>query len=337
MDFYDRGVLMDLNSYIDVTPDLAADQFIGDATNRYRSKDGKYYGVPWEGPDTAIFAINQDMAEKAGVDPTGASIKTWDDFTEAAKKMVVMDGSDMTVAGTLIGDHSYIEQFNGWLTANGGAIANDDFSKPTFNNDRSVQLMEWQLQLLKDVSFPISPERQDSQLFMQGKVGMIQAGTWSVAEFANAPEGFRYEFFIFPQGPQGDGTHASTTWSNMFVIPKKTANPDDAFALMKYCTTPPAVLQRFKLSGRTTPHKSIFDSDTWNEVIAKNPQKKIVIPAAEAGSTYPFFPFFTEANDAIGVELAKIMTGTKDVQQGLTDAETAVIEVIKRRASSLGA
>ena len=27
-------------------PELAPDQFYGDATNRYRSKDGKYYGVP---------------------------------------------------------------------------------------------------------------------------------------------------------------------------------------------------------------------------------------------------------------------------------------------------
>jgi multiple sugar transport system substrate-binding protein len=332
-DFYDRGVISELDSYIAVTPELAADKFIGDATNEYRSKDGKYYGVPWEGPDSAIYAINQDLAEKAGVDPTGKAIKTWDDLLQAAKKMTKMNGSEMEIAGLLGQDHRYIEYFNGLLTSNGGSIATDNFTKPNFNNEKGQQVMEWSLQLLKEVSFPISPDRQDSQLFMSGKAAMMQAGTWSTAEFANAPEGFRYEFFIFPQGPQGDGKHASTTWSNMFLIPKKVADPDAAFALMKFCTTPPGVLQRFKLSARTTPLKAIFESDTWNEVVAKNPQKKITIPAAEAGSTYPFFPFFTEANDAIGVELNKVMTGQADVKAGLAAAEAAVNEVIKRRAA----
>ncbi len=333
-DFYDRGVLRELDDYIAPIAELAPDQFYGDATNEYRSKAGKYYGVPWEGPDSAIYAINMDLAEEAGLDPTGQDIKTWDDFTAAAKAMTKVENGEMVQAGTLIGSHRYIEQFNGLLTANGGSIANEDFTEPTFNNDRAVQLMEWQLQLLDEVSFPISPERQDTQLFLQGQVGIIQAGTWSTTNFTDtSPEGFRYEFFMFPQGPQGDGEHASTTWSNMFVLPKNTDNPDAAFNLMRYCTTPPVVIRRFEFSTRTTPHKSIFESAKWDEVLETYPQKWIVIPAAQAGSVYPFFPFFTEANDAIGVELEKIMIGEKGIEEGLTDAETAVMEVITRRTA----
>jgi ABC-type glycerol-3-phosphate transport system substrate-binding protein len=333
-DFYDRGVLRELDDYLAPVAELAPDQFYGDATNEYRSKAGKYYGVPWEGPDSAIYAINMDLAEEAGLDPTGQEIKTWDDFTAAAQAMTKVENGEMVQAGTLIGSHRSIEQFNGLLTANGGAIANEDFTEPAFNNDRAVQLMEWQLQLLDEVSFPISPERQDTQLFLQGQVGIIQAGTWSTTNFTDtSPEGFRYDFFMFPQGPQGDGEHASTTWSNMFVLPQKTDNPDAAFNLMRYCTTPPVVIKRFEFSTRTTPHKSIFESAKWDEVLEKYPQKWIVIPAAQAGSVYPFFPFFTEANDAIGVELEKIMIGEKGIEEGLTDAEAAVMEVITRRTA----
>ena len=103
---------------------------------------------------------------------------------------------------------------------------------------------------------------------------------------------------------------------------------------MKYCTTPPVVITRFEISTRTTPHKAIFESDAWQKVLEDTPQKAIVIPAAEAGSTYPFFPFFTEANDAIGVELEKIMVGEKTVEEALADAEAAVQEVIDRRTGS---
>jgi ABC-type glycerol-3-phosphate transport system substrate-binding protein len=327
-------VLRELDDYIAPVAELAPDQFYGDATNEYRSKEGKYYGVPWEGPDSAIYAINMDLAEEAGLDPTGQDIKTWDDFTAAARAMTKVENGDMVQAGTLIGSHRYIEQFNGLLTANGGAIANEDFTEPTFNNDRAAQILEWQLQLLEETSFPISPERQDTQLFLQGQVGIIQAGTWSTTNFTDtSPEGFRYDFFIFPQGPQGDGEHASTTWSNMFVLPQKTDNPDAAFNLMRYCTTPPVVITRFEFSTRTTPHKSIFESAKWEEVLEKYPQKWIVIPAAQAGSVYPFFPFFTEANDAIGVELEKIMIGEKGIEEGLADAEAAVMEVITRRTA----
>jgi len=330
-DFYDRGVLLDLDEYIAVVPELAPDQFYGDATNRYRSKSGKYYGVPWEGPETSIYAINLDLADEAGINPT--EIKTWDDYTAAAEAMTKFDGDEMTQAGTLVQSHRYIEQFNGLLVSNGTDIANEDFTEPTFDNDRGVQVMEYQLDLLDKYSFPISPERQDEQFFFQGEVGMIQAGTWSTTNFtATSPEGFRYDFFIFPQGPQGDGVHGGTTWSNMFVLPKKTGHPDAAFALMAYCTTPPVVIKRFEFSTRTTPHKSIFESAKWEEVLKEYPQRWITIPASEAGSVYPFFPFFTEANDAIGVELEKIMTGDVTVQEGLDAADAAVKDVIARRA-----
>ncbi|MCJ7736051.1 MAG: extracellular solute-binding protein, partial [Anaerolineae bacterium] len=329
-DFYDRGILLDLDDYIAPVAELAPDRFYGDATNEYRSKDGKYYGVPWEGPDSAIYAINLNLADEAGIDP--AEIKTWADFDAACEAMTVFDGDEMVQAGTLIGSHRYIEQFNSLLTANGGVMANEDFTEPTFNSDKGVEVMDRDLDLLAKYSFPISPERQDTQLFFQGQVGIVGAGTWSTTNFTDtSPEGFRYEFFVHPQGSQGDGVHAGTTWSNTFVVPKKIESPDAAFELLKYCTTPPIVITRFEFSTRTTPHKSIFESAKWDEVLEAYPQKWITIPAAQAGSTYPFYPFFTEANDAIGVELEKVMMGELTSEEGLEAADVAVRDVIARR------
>jgi len=335
-EFYDRGVLLDLDDYISTVPELAPDQFYGEATNTYRSKDGKYYGVPWEGPDSSIIAVNSNLLAEVGLDPQGADIKTWDDFIEAAKALTKREGDEVTQAGYLVQSYRGIETFNSWLVSNGGAMHDESFSQATFNNEQGLAVMEMQLALLNEhqVSFPISPDRQDQQLFVQGKAAMIHAGTWSTTTLDDQkPEGFEYWYMIFPQGPQGQGK-AGTTWSNMFVLPKATSNPDAAWALMKYCTTPPVVITRFELSTRTTPHKSIFDTEKWNEVLQRAPQRAVTTPAAEAGGVYPFFPFFTEANDAIGIELEQVMTAGKDPQEALNEAERKVNEVIARRANA---
>lgn len=335
-EFYDRGVLLDLDDYISTVPELAPDQFYGEATNMYRSKNAKYYGVPWEGPDSSIIAVNSNLLKEAGFDPQGADIKTWDDFVEAAKALTKREGDEITQAGYLVPDHRYIETFNSFLVGNGGAMHDEDFAAATFNTEQGLQVLEMQLALLNEhkVSFPIAPERQDEQLFLQGKAGMIHAGTWSTSSLDDQkPEGFEYWYIIFPQGPQGAGK-AGTTWSNMFVLPKATQNVEAAWALMKYCTTPPVVITRFELSTRTTPHKAIFESEKWTEVLERAPQRVVTTPAAEAGGVYPFFPFFTEANDAIGIELQQVMTAGKDPQEALNEAERKVNEVIARRASA---
>ena len=119
----------------------------------------------------------------------------------------------------------------------------------------------------------------------------------------------------------------------MFTLPKKGKNLEAAWNLMKYCTTPPVVIKRFELSTRTTPLKAIFESPAWQEVLKKAPQREITTKAAEAGGVYPFFPFFTEANDAIGPELEKAILGQIGVEEALAEAERKVTEVIKRRAA----
>ncbi|MBX3012324.1 MAG: extracellular solute-binding protein [Caldilineaceae bacterium] len=335
-EFYDRGVLLDLDDYISTVPELAPDQFYGEATNTYRSKDGKFYGVPWEGPDSSIIAVNSNLLAEAGYDPQGADIQTWDDFVEAAKALTKYEGDEVTQAGYLVQSYRSIETFNSWLVSNGGTMHDEAFSAATFNTEAGLAVMEMQLALLNEhkVSFPISPDRQDTQLFVQGKAAMVHAGTWSTTTFDDQkPEGFEYWYMIFPQGPQGQGK-AGTTWSNMFVLPKATANSDAAWALMKYCTTPPVVITRFELSTRTTPHKSIFDTEKWTEVLQRAPQRAVTTSAAEAGGVYPFFPFFTEANDAIGIELEQVMTAGKDPQEAINEAERKVNEVIARRTNA---
>ncbi len=335
-ELFDRGVLLDINPYLANVPELAPDQFFGESTTRYRSKGNTFYGVPWEGPDSGIIAVNSKLAKEAGLDPLGADIKTWDDFIKAAQAMTKTEGDEITQAGFLVNTFSYIEPFASWLYSNGGTMSNELFTEPTFNTEAGAQVLQKEYDLLNKykVSFPPSPDRQDSQLFMQGKAGMMYAGTWSTAEFTGAaPEGFEFWYILFPQGPAGT-KQGATTWSNMFVLPKQGKNLDQAFDLMKYCTTPPVVIKRFELSTRTTPIKALFESPAWKDVLTKAPQRIITTQAAQVGNIYPYFPFFEEANNAIGPELEKAILGQQSPQAALAAAETKVKDVIARRTAA---
>ncbi|NPV07356.1 MAG: extracellular solute-binding protein [Anaerolineae bacterium] len=337
-DFWDRGILLELNDYLDAVPELAPDMFYGESTNIYRSKAGSYYGIPYWGPDSQVIALNSKLFEEAGLDPQGADIETWEDFVDATKALTKTNGDEVEQAGFLVGSMRYIESFSTWMYSNGGALHDPDITQPTFNNERGAQVMQLQLDLLNThkVSFPISPERQDTQLFLQSQAAMVAWGTWSPTYIGgNAPEGFEYWLITFPRGPQGDGPGA-TTWSNMMVIPKKAKYPDLSFELARYVATPPNVITRFELSNRLAPLKALYESDAWRAKLESVPQLAIVTEAAEVGGVYPFFPFFTEANDAIGTELEQVMLGEKSVEEGLAEAEARVIEVIQRRQTTGG-
>lgn len=57
------------------------------------SKDGTYYGAPTHLGATVVY-YHQEMMDEAGVDID--SIKTWDDYVEAGKKVVEATGKPMT-------------------------------------------------------------------------------------------------------------------------------------------------------------------------------------------------------------------------------------------------
>ena len=136
-DFYDRGVLTELDAFLGQTPELAPDKFFG-VSNFYRTTKGKTFGVPMEGPDSNVVLINTKIFKEAGLDPQGENIKTWDDFAETARKLTKRDASgNITQAGWLVQDWRGIEGFATWTYANGGQIQDQDQTKALFEGDNA--------------------------------------------------------------------------------------------------------------------------------------------------------------------------------------------------------
>lgn len=127
--------LVELNSIVE--PELK--NLIKARLDNY-AKDGKYYGIDYHVGATVMF-YNKDYMDKAGVNID--SIKTWDDYVAAGKKVVAATGKPMTTVETT--EHwSYYPLIN----QQGSDIFDKD-GKVILDNETNTKT----LQFLKDMLY----------------------------------------------------------------------------------------------------------------------------------------------------------------------------------------
>src|SRR2546430_524054 len=106
-DLWERHVLYRMNDLIAMTPEAQAKQFIP-VSYTANTEHGAIYGVPVDGPDSAIIMMNVDLIAKALGWPAATPqdiwawpnrVRTWDDLTKLALALTKRSGSKFTVAG----------------------------------------------------------------------------------------------------------------------------------------------------------------------------------------------------------------------------------------------
>jgi lactose/L-arabinose transport system substrate-binding protein len=88
--------------------------------------NNRIYGVPWDIGPTLLF-YRTDMFKEAGIDPN--SIKTWDDYIAAGKKLVQHFNGKVMMGPAGVGDDALMkmmlsEEGSGYFDANGNITVN---------------------------------------------------------------------------------------------------------------------------------------------------------------------------------------------------------------------
>jgi multiple sugar transport system substrate-binding protein len=170
---------------------------------------GKQYGLPTSF-SAVILYYNKALFKAAGVSyPT--SSWTWSDELAAAKK--ITDPSKGIYG--LYQPVTYNE-FYKVLVQNGGSFLNKAGTKVAFDTPAGVAAAKW----LTEKSGTVMPTiaqgqgtpNDDTNLFMQGKLGMDITGTWEIGAFAKAPAD--WDIAVEP----GNTKQASATFSNAVGI-----------------------------------------------------------------------------------------------------------------------
>ncbi len=187
------------------------------------------YSLPWDSGPTVLY-YRRDLLAEAGIDP--ASLKTWDDFIAAGKKLQEATGGKVQMATmNMIDDDGW---FRPLASQEGCAFFSEDGQTVTINQPGCVTALET-MKKMKDAGILANGD-------WGGQIQNIKAGTVATAFYggwyegtirSNAPDqSGKWGVIPMPAGPAG--VRAANWGGSSLAIPGTSDNPEAAWAYVEY-------------------------------------------------------------------------------------------------------
>ena len=325
LDYQSRGVLLNLQPYLDQNPDMLKGVY-PQTLEAYNTADGMY-GLPRDFQTIVLF-YNKDMFDAAGVAYPTADW-TYDDLRNAAKQLTQDSNSDGKIDQygfySDLWDMELIWSEAIW--AYGGDIINADHTKTLIGEPKAREA--WQLfhdMMFEDKSWPDSNTAGEygGDPFLAGVAAMTTIGHWAVPGYAEV--NFKWDVAPMPKGPAGQATSVNSAG---FVVGKSSKNPDAAFEFLKYVLSEAAQKRLAELGFACPVLKSVAESDSFLKQSTQIDQK-VFLDSLVFAHMKPVFKGYDEWSSAIGDGMASIWTGEADLEPTLDDAVKAADEVLAR-------
>ena len=221
--------------------------------------DEKYYAVPKD-VDTIALWYNKAMFDEAGLAYPTADW-TWDDVTEAAKKLTKEDGSQYGLA--VRNDNNQAGYYN-LVYDNGGHIINEDKTKSGWDDPKTIEAMEVLESWIKDGVMPpieTMSENGEDVLFQSGKVAMVPQGSWMVATYRdNEYTAENCDVVELPKSAT-TGRRASVYNGLGWAASANGKNTENAWKLIEYLGSEKAQKKQAELGVTMSAYKGT--SDAW--------------------------------------------------------------------------
>ena len=221
--------------------------------------DEKYYAVPKD-VDTIALWYNKAMFDEAGLAYPTADW-TWDDVTEAAKKLTKEDGSQYGLA--VRNDNNQAGYYN-LVYDNGGHIINEDKTKSGWDDPKTIEAMEVLESWIKDGVMPpieTMSENGEDVLFQSGKVAMVLQGSWMVAAYRdNEYTAENCDVVELPKSAT-TGRRASVYNGLGWAASANGKNTENASKLIEYLGSEKAQKKQAELGVTMSAYKGT--SDAW--------------------------------------------------------------------------
>jgi multiple sugar transport system substrate-binding protein len=322
LDYQSRGVLLNLQPYLDKNPDLLKGVY-PQTLEAYKTSDGMY-GLPRDFQTVVLF-YNKDMFDAAGVAYPTADW-TYEDLRNAAKQLTIV-GSDGKVSQ--FGFYSDLWDMElVWseaIWAYGGDVINADHTKTLLGDSKAHEA--WQLfhdMMFEDKSWPDSTTAGEygGDPFLAGVAAMTTIGHWAVPGYAEA--NFKWDVAPMPKGPSGQATSVNSAG---FVVGKASKNPDAAFEFLKYVLSEPAQKRLAELGFACPVLQSVAESDSFLKQSTQIDQK-VFLDSLKFAHMKPVFKGYDEWSSAVGDGMAGIWTGDAELDPTLDESVKAADEVL---------
>jgi multiple sugar transport system substrate-binding protein len=314
LDYQSRGVLLNLQPYLDKNPDMLKDVY-PQTLSAYKTADG-YYGLPRDFQTIVLF-YNKDMFDKAGLSYPTADW-TWDDLRAAAKKLTLPADANGKKQYGFIFDQWDMEV--GWseaIWAYGGDIISADHKKTLIGETKARQA--WQLlddMVFVDKSVPDANEvgQYGGDLFQSGIAAMTPMGHWAVPGYDTA--GFKYGVAPMPKGPAGQATSVNSAG---FVVSKTSKNPDAAFAFVQYSLSKAGQTRLAALGFACPVLKTVAEGPDFLAQKGSSLDQKIFLDSLAFAHMKPVFKGYDEWASAVGDGMGAVWRGETELNKTLDE------------------
>ena len=210
--------------------------------------------------DTIALWYNKTLFDEAGLEYPTADW-TWDDVTEAAKKLTKDDGSQY---GLAMGNGSNQDGYYNMVYDNGGYIINDDKTQSGWDDPKTIEAMQTMEGWINDGVMPsleTMSENGTDVLFESGKVAMITQGSWMLAAYRdNEYTAANCDCVELPKSAT-TGRRASIYNGLGWAASATTEHPDEAWQLIEYLGSKEAQEKQAELGVTMSAYTGT--SDAW--------------------------------------------------------------------------
>ncbi len=315
--FAARGAFLDITDKITASDMINADTYFQGPLNSV-TWDDRYYGVP-KATNTIALYYNVDKFRQAGLDPD-APPATWAELVDAARALNKPDENVYGIAFSAKASEEGTFQFLPWVQMTGGSYAQ-------VNGEGAAEALNiWKTFLGEGLASPDTLTRgqwDSTGTFNSGNAAMVISGPWELNRMLEEAD-FKWRVALLPV-PQEGAERASAMGDFNWAIFANSEHPDEAFAALEYFASQDHRL--FPDFGQL-PARSDIDLPPTGKP-AKDAALKVFLEQlkyAQARGPHPEWPKISKAiQDAIQVTL----TGQKDAQAALDDAQAKIDAVLK--------
>ena len=331
--------------------EFAEKGFLTDLTNFSKSwgRQNDWYQESWDGgfykdKMYAIWAWTdirglwywKDMLHQAGVDPN--SLKTWDGYIQAAKKLNAVLRPQGIEGIHLTGASHSPDMWYPYLWMLGGDIVKQKSGHPvkgtywfpTYNSTEGVKALEF---LRDQVKAGIKPQINHfwGQEFADKKFAVMLEGSWLLGHFpTNEWKGLDKKIGMIPMFPvpkEGD-TSATMMGGWMLGIPTTSSNKALSWELLTIMLQPDVLAPMLQKYGYLPTQKPIAEGAYSASLNSTIPYYKQLISMINIGHSRPSIAEYPQIADNIKQAIDEVYLGVKEPKQALDDAAKKSAEVL---------
>lgn len=304
-EFTANNVLTDLSAM-----GYSFDEDIIPATTSICKVGDSIYLAPFFG-NVTVLLYNKQLIADAGYTPE--DIDTFADVMDIAQKANAAGKLGFIVRGGS-GDN-IVSDFIPHLLAYGGWVV-DENNKPTVNTDAFKAAFTNYIELYK---LGDTMDKDDIVAAIDGGNAAMAIGWpgWYVPSADSAAS-----YVVIPTKLDAADTAKNTSMYGVWTIGicNNSQNKELTLKLLQYLMDKNTQLASIENGGVPCRYSCLQNAD----VLATHPQLAIVCSALESGVYRPVIEQWAEFTNILGTEMDAVIQGTKTMDQGLADAQTAL-------------